>query len=278
MDIKIPIFQDFSLSISDCSSDSDVYPTERLQKGLLLRCRDLDMAEEAVGFGVPVLKRGLQAYFPGDVELGVRRTGTTQMVSAIYNINLVEKIGRPGKDSVDNKLIYGIKNILAAVIRQFRPARGIMTSLSSSVRKLFNLKTSYERVQTSTLVKITYVIDEQKGVLDIEVDFDDLSRLGFTEAIIMNEQGAHIFDQYFDSSGVKLSGEQIGLWDEVTADEAGFSSSAHGLAFSLNRLPGTRLFRGRERIDSRLAWSGFGYSIPASVRSFKCTVRIGMLQ
>ncbi len=81
----------------------------------------------------------------------------------------------------------------------------------------------------------------------------------------------------FDSSGVKLSDEQIGIWDEVTAEEAGFSSSAHGLAFSLQRLPGSRLFRGRERIDSRLAWSGFGYSIPASVRSFKCTVRIGVL-
>ncbi len=122
MEISIPIVQDFTLFISDHSSDSDRYPTARLQKGLLLRRRDLDMAEEAVGFGVPVLKRGLQAYFPGDMELGVKRTGTTQVVSAIYNINLVEKIGRPGDANLDNKLIYGIKNFLAAVIRQIHPA------------------------------------------------------------------------------------------------------------------------------------------------------------
>ncbi len=72
-----------------------------------------------------------------------------------------------------------------------------MTFLSSSVRKLFNLKTTYERVQTSTLVKITYSIDELDGALVIDANFDDLSRMGFTEAIIMNEQGAHTFDRYF---------------------------------------------------------------------------------
>ncbi len=51
--------------------------------------------------------------------------------------------------------------------------------------------------------------------------------------IVMNEQGAHFFDQYRDSSGTCLSGKEIGCWDEVAAEEASFASSTHGVAFSL---------------------------------------------
>ena len=87
-----------------------------------------------------------------------------------------------------------------------------------------------------------------------------------TEVIVMNEQGAHFFDQYRDSSGARLSGKEIGCWDEVTAEEASFASSTHRVAFNLPQVPGARLFRGRELIGSRLAWAGFGYSFPPTLQ------------
>jgi len=31
---------------------------------------------------------------------------------------------------------------------------------------------------------------------------------------------------------------------------------------------GARLFRGRELVSSRLAWAGFGYSFPPSIKRF----------
>ena len=90
-----------------------------------------------------------------------------------------------------------------------------------------------------------------------------------TEVIVMNEQGAHYFDEYQDSSGNHLVGKEIGCWDEVSAEEATFSSSAQRIAFTVHAVPGARLFRGRELVGSRLAWAGFGYSFPPSVRRLR---------
>jgi hypothetical protein len=277
MEIKIPILQDLLLTIAAKPQEQAVYPTSRLQKGLVMSYRGLDLAEEAVGFGLPVLKRGLQAFFPGDVELDLVHRESTRVVTAIYTINLVEKISRPGKSSVENKTIYAAKNSLADIIRRFPPGRGVLTALSSGLRRVLGWETTYEKVEFSGRVKMTYAIDEQTGVIAIEADLAGLSKEGVSEVIVMNEQGAQTFDKYRDSSGTSLSGNKIGLWDEVTAEEASFTSSTQRVAFSLPRVPGARLFRGRERIASRLAWSGFGYSFAPTTMRFACTVRIEKL-
>ncbi|HEX9092323.1 MAG TPA: hypothetical protein VF831_12580, partial [Anaerolineales bacterium] len=45
------------------------FPTAAIQKGLIMIYEGQELCEEAVGFGVPILKRGLQAIFPSTVEL-----------------------------------------------------------------------------------------------------------------------------------------------------------------------------------------------------------------
>jgi hypothetical protein len=45
-------------------------------------------------------------------------------------------------------------------------------------------------------------------------------------------------------------------------------SDAHRVAFSLAQADGATLHRGRELIGSRLAWSGFGYSLPPILSRF----------
>ena len=42
--------------------------------------------------------------------------------------------------------------------------------LSSGLRRLFGWKTTYEKVEFSSLVGMTYTIDEQTGVLAIKAD------------------------------------------------------------------------------------------------------------
>jgi len=74
------LFGGLSLIIADeavsAGTHGDGYPAARLQRGLLLACPGRDLAEEGVGFGVPVLKRGAQTVFAGAMELrqGGKRT------------------------------------------------------------------------------------------------------------------------------------------------------------------------------------------------------------
>ena len=73
--VSIPLAEGFSLTIGERSRDPSRYPTGRLQRGLLLLHEAEDLAEEGVGLGVPILKRGAQTIFPGGLELTCQRRG-----------------------------------------------------------------------------------------------------------------------------------------------------------------------------------------------------------
>ena len=91
MIINIPLFQGLALKMSDAPSGKNDFPTARLQKGLILLDHDQELDEEGVGFGVPVLKRGLNTIFPGAVRLTCLQKGPIWEINARYELNLVEK-------------------------------------------------------------------------------------------------------------------------------------------------------------------------------------------
>jgi hypothetical protein len=277
MRIVIPAYKDLALSISNDQDDHSEYPTAHLQKGLLLHYRNMNLAEEAVGFGLPVIKCGLQAVFPGKVGLVVRETAPHWIISADYLLNLVEKFAGPRSAKVKPRSLYALKNVLAALIRKSPSLRTPLTYISNSLRKAFGWVTTYEVAGNSFDLSLVYTIDPACGKLFVEAGSFRFISDAVTELILMNEQGAHYFDHYLDSSGNLLAGRQIGCWDEVTADRASFSSAIYGIAFSLSRQPGARLFRGRELVDSRLAWSGFGLSLSPTSGRFSYSLEINKL-
>ena len=274
MEIDIPLSRRLSLRIADFALDGGAYPTARLQKGWLLKSGGADLAEEAVGFGLPVLKQGLMTVFPGQVELQTVRQGPKWLINARFALNRVEKIARRGNGSVASGLFYVAKNSLAMYMVSHPPARGILTAVSNGLRRQFGWETTYEDAGFSTQVTMSYALDEQRRSLAIEADLSQLPPRGITEVILMNEQGAHLFDRYRDTGGTQLSGNEIGSWDEVRAREATFVSSTQQTAFTVHQVPGARLFRGRELIGSRLAWAGFGHAFPPSLSKFGCAVEI----
>jgi hypothetical protein len=277
VDITVPFITGLSLKLSDLSSSNNQYPTARLQKGFLLLKDGQELAEEGVGFGVPVLKQGIQTIFPGQLELATQNKGSIQEVTAKFAMNLEEKIGRPGFGSVESTPVYTIKNSLAALIRRLPQLRGLLTATSNALRRVFGWETTFEEARFCTHVDIIYTIDSRSGNIHIEVDTTDLPVGSITEVVVMNEQGARTFDLYRDAGGNLLRGKEIGCWDEVTAEWASFVSESHGLAFTLRQLKGAKLFRGRELIGSRLAWSGFGYSFLPTFEKISYDVRIERL-
>jgi hypothetical protein len=261
------------LNIGDSYFDGKVYPTASLQKGFLLVDHGQALAEEAVGFGVPVLKSGLQTIFPGAATLSWEQSDGIWEITALFKLNLVERISKVDQPVVKSKLFYASKNGLAALIRGLPSLRGLLTALSSHLRQLFGWETIYSPASFSTDLKVLYNVNTKIGSLGIEIDTGDLP-MEITEVMLMNELGAHAFDRYSDASGILLQGQEIGCWDEVSAGEAWFESSGHRVAFRLGQVPGARLFRGRELVGSRLAWAGFGYSFAPSIQRFRCELSI----
>ena len=274
MEIIMPMAAGLSLKIGALTVSGKEYPTTRLQKGLILLHDGQELAEEGVGFGVPVLKQGMRTIFPGHIELASQRRGSVWELTALFRLNLEEKIAVPGRGSVKSKPLYSVKNSLAALIRRFPRWRGLLTAASNGLRWMLGWETTFEDAGFCMTVKMVYTVASQAGKVAVEVDTSGLPTDSITEVVVMNEQGAHHFDHYLDSSGTFLCGKEIGCWDEVTAEEASFISARHRVAFTLGQVKGARLFRGRELIGSRLAWSGFGYSFSPTVEKFGYEVKI----
>jgi hypothetical protein len=273
MGIEIPLPKGLSLRINDNPGQGNDYSTGRLQKGFLLLDYGQILAEEAVGFGVPVLKRGLQTIFPGSLSMTWVQNESNWEIPVIYNLNLEEKIYRSKQNEIQNRLFYVIKNSFASLIRTQSISRKLLTATSSKLREIFDWETRYTEANFATQIKMTYLVESKNGKLSVNLDTSHLPS-GVTEIIIMNEQGAHYFDQYLDTAGTFLHGEDIGCWDRVIAAEAFFRSTSHNIVFKLTQVKDCQLYRGRELIDPRLAWAGFGYSIPPSKKKFEYDIWI----
>lgn len=273
MRIQVPILANYSLAFSDEVDTENHFPTSTLQKGFLLLNGEEPLTGEAVGFGMPVIKRGLQAVFPGSAKAFVDHAGDTWKIRVVYQLNLVEKINNSKQVPIENRFLYAIKNIFAGMIRRIPFSRGFLSSSSRMLRRMFRLGTGYAQSGIIAEISVFQEIKENSGVIRVEVDASSLPAEA-TEVVIMNEQSANYFLNYRDSSGISLSKDKIGCWDQVTAESAWFDSYTPRVKFILENRIGTTLYRGLELVDDRLAWAGFGYSFHPSKERMSYELRI----
>lgn len=269
----LPLFDGLALAFGDTHEHAKLYPTSHLQRGFRLMDHGEDLAEEAVGFGVPVARMGLQTLFPGSVAMEWPSEGSLAPIRARYKLDRAEKFAQVGGRTVDGRLFYTAKNLLEDVIRRWPISRTALMTTSSALRRIFHWETTYTDAGFATELMVTYRIDGGAGRLSVEIEAQNLPA-AITEVVMMNEQGARPFDRYGDSSGLALQGRGIGCWDEVRGETAWFESGRRKVGFKLGQAKGARLFRGRELVGSRLAWAGFGYAFPPSVERLRYDVTI----
>jgi hypothetical protein len=274
VELIAPLRDGLTLKIADQHTAAGAYPTARLQKGLLLFHEGRDLAEEGVGFGVPILKQGALTIFPGGVQLAELRDGPNRVISATFQMNLVERLAGTGGRGPSSRSFYAVRDLLAALHRRLPALRGFLTAASNAVRRRRGWATTFEETDTCATLAVSYTIDGDGACMRITVDTAGLPEREFTELVVMNELGARQFDRYLDSDGARLRGRQIATWHEVSATSACFASTASRVAFSVRQVRGAKLYMGRELVGSRLAWSGFGYSLRPSGDSFTYEVRI----
>ncbi len=274
MEIILPMFQEISLKMATEPAAVEKYPTAKLSKGLILMHAGQELNEEAVGFGVPVLKRGLLTIFPGAINVDHHRTGTASEIQAVFAMNLEERVAGSDQRNLTNRTVYAIKNFLAYLHRQLPVTRGPLTAVSTLMRRAFRWRTTFEEVESSARVRMRYSVQPADGMVAMEAELSDPGNGGITELIVMHEQGGNYFDRYQELGGAVVAGEKIGTWDEVKAREGSFICARHRISFACGQAIGARLFRGRELIGSRVAWSGFGHVFSPQAGRFQCTVSI----
>ncbi len=274
MELIIPMGQGVALKMATEPAGREKYPTAKLSKGLILMHDGQELIEEAVGFGVPVVKRGLLTIFPGAMEVEHHQNGTAAEIRAGFTMNLEERMAGSDQHNLNNRNIYAIKNFLAYLHRRFPLMRVPLTAVSNLLRNTFGWRTTFEEVESCAIVRMRYAVDSSKGRIRMEAELSDPGKGGITEVIVMHEQGGNYFDRYQEFGGAIAVGKRIGTWDEVTAKEGSFLCARHRLSFACGQENGARLFRGRELIGSRVAWSGFGYVFPPQADRFHCEVAV----
>ena len=137
-------------------------------------------------------------------------------------------------------------------------------------KKKLDLREAFFEEHSLGCVRASYLISNSR--IDVELRFPKVD--GCTELIVLNEQGANWFDIYQDSDGLILKGDRIGSWNRIKATYASFRDQEDGLAFTLKRVEGARMFRGRELVTGSLAWSGLAYVLPPLTEKFAYSIEL----
>jgi hypothetical protein len=258
-----------SLCIASCGVTG--YPTSMVRKGLTMSLGSVDLSEEGVGFGVPVLKKQRETIFPGDVRITAETGGAAV---AEFDMNLVERLSLRTHPPLVSAVLNAVKEPIALLHRRYPVVRGALTRVSNAMRAGFGIRTTFERTGSLGTIRVTYRIDAA-GEVQVRMEAGGLHVERCVSLIVMNEQGAHFFDRYTDSTGCVRKGAAIETWQEVFAAEATFTDTRRSLFFSLKRVRGARLFRGRELVPGRLAWAGLAYVLPPDTKDFRYDIMVG---
>jgi hypothetical protein len=266
---SLPALQDVYIGTVAAGCGCGSFPGSLIQKGLILVRLDRDLSEEGVGFGMPALKIGTESIFPGSWEMSAGRYNGLLQFEAEYTMDLVARMAK-GESIIKNHLFCLACNTLSRIHREQPELRRKMSNFSGFLRRSLGLLDAFCRISSPGSVRAAYRITGTR--IDVTIKFPSID--GCTEKIVLNELGANWFDVYKDSDGLVLKGNEIGSWDEVHATYAAFLDHADGLSFTLKHIEGARMFRGRELVPGRLAWSGLAYVLPPEREEFTYSITI----
>ena len=251
------------------------FPTDRLQKGLVVWYEGQELCQEGVGFGVPVLKRPLETIFAGSAEITGQDPERGQL-SVVYDMNRAERLAPRRAGLPFGGPLNALKEGGAWLHRRAPVLRRVLTAMSEAARRLLGIRTAFVPIESAGRIQVRYSVSAADGRIEVHVDSTQADLRGVTEIIVMNEQGADCFSVYADSDGAFLSGNAVQTWARVHAAQAAFRDPRRGVEFSLSQVSGAKLLRGRERVPGRLSWSGFAYVAPPPCGGFSYSVRMGV--
>jgi hypothetical protein len=274
---NIQFGDNFSVRFDETAGDPGFYPTHRIRKGPAICCGEKKICEEGVGFGVPIMKIGYETIFPGHATTSITESKDIFVVTVHYYLNLVNRM-MIGRNRIKSQKFYQFKEYFSSIHRNFEILRGTGVFISNTLRRIFNIRNFFEIIPSAQIIKVTYTIPANRKYIQIDVDLSGVEKKDSTDITLANELGANYFDKYQDSNGNFLMRKKIGTWNEIAASEASFTDSTDRIVFSLSRVDGAKMFRGRELVPDRLAWSGIHYVLTKPTNDFHYKIKLGSLQ
>jgi hypothetical protein len=245
------LVEPFTINLGE-GVDAKLYPDSRphclessdLQKGLVMAFRGKEIVGEGVGFGVPVVLYSDGQYFSSSAESWVQESSASIVgLTKVYRIDAVP-VKSLGRISLGEAMVSYIDKQSMEVYLNRERLRPIMDA-SDMVFHALGLRINHVSKGSRGTIGVEYRIVKRE--INIRVDMGDLDLTNCKGILIANEQGPAFFRRYSDSSGIVLEDAEIGSWGEVTADEATISDRGEMLGFTLKRLNGAKLLRGREK-------------------------------
>jgi hypothetical protein len=255
--ITVPVKDKLSVRLYE-DSRPHFMETAPLHKGLVLMFDSLEIVEEGMGFGVPVVKYKDKTYFSSFAKTETQEVQSIYNIKKTYVMNTISKKKFWRSTYIDDDVYSIARKTFAKLYLKHKNASPIFNNVMM-LRNIAKIKTEFQKVKPKGTVTVNFEI--QLGTINVFVDFSDLNLTDCEEILVLNEQGSNIFDKYFDSGGLKLAGPKIGGWDQVTADQAFMVSSANQISFCLKKNKKAKLFRGWENTRQRFSWAGLNYSL-----------------
>lgn len=248
-----------------------------IQKGLIpsqMNGSD-DLCEEGVGFGVPILQYKRDFFFPGSATVSDEGLLAGGKSWKRFQLDLVER-------HQDSNSIQAFSWVYQRIYnRLYKSAQGKMLLDAFEVRtrkrgeRIGRTSSKFFRVKKRGDVFVSFDTDVTNGRIVVELDFSSVAKSNLQHIYVANELGGTIFENYVDSSGIKLVGNEIGGWDKIHAKWAAFCAPIMNIGYQIEIPRNVQAFRGREIIGSNICWSGIIFMLSPAVQSIQYQINIG---
>jgi hypothetical protein len=235
--------------------------TASLQKGLVLMLDNQEVIEEGMGFGLPIAKYHDKTYFSSTANVSIQKNQSTYIIKKRFVLDAISRKKFWRATYIDDDVYSLVRKTFAKLYLKHKNISPFFNSIME-LRNVAKIQTEFQKVKRRGNVTVTYEIQPEN--INVNADFSDLTLEGCEEVLVLNEQGADVFDRYADSNGLELVGGKIGGWDPVTANQAFMLSSEKQISFCLKKNSGAGLFRGWENTKRRFSWVGLNYSLSPS--------------
>lgn len=240
-----------------------------MQKGLVLLLNGREVVEEGVGFGLPVVKYADKTFFSGKAEIAMQKTGRGCRLTKTFVLDMVSVKKLGSRVPIHDRLYTPLRRTFQLLYLKHKRLNPLFNKVMET-RNLFGVKTEFKTVKPRGAVTVTYNCQPRR--ITVHADLSRVTLTGCREILMLNEQGANIFQTYTDDTGKLLRGDRIGAWDRVEAAKATLLNGKCTFGFSVAQVGGALLYRGWENTCRRFSWAGLSYSLNPGKTAFSYSI------